>query len=84
MRLQLGLSFEGTMWQELVLEGSASMTVLKIVGLVISVALFAAAAFLAHAPWRVHGGRFATEYLVLAGAIALVALVALAITLHWA
>ena len=60
------------------------MTVVKIFGLIISAALLALAAFLAHTPWRVHGGRFVTEYLLLGGVVAFVALVVLAITLRWA
>ena len=60
------------------------MTVLKILGLTISIALIALAAFIVHTPWRVHGGRFVTEYLLLAGAVALVALVILTVTLVWA
>jgi hypothetical protein len=42
---------------------------LKLLGLIGSAALFAVAAFVAHTPWRVHGGRFVTEYLALSGAI---------------
>ena len=59
------------------------MTVLKIVGLVVSIALFALAAFLAQTPWRVHGGRFVSEYMILGGTIAVVALIVLAVTLRW-
>lgn len=57
------------------------MAFLKIVGLVIAVALIALAGFLAHTPWRVHGGRFVTEYLMLAGAVGLVGLIVLAASL---
>lgn len=60
------------------------MAVLKIIGLIVSVALFALAAFLGQTPWRVHGGRFVTEYMLVAGTVALVALIVLAITLRWA
>jgi hypothetical protein len=60
------------------------MSVLKILGLIVSAALFGLAAFLAQTPWRAHGGRFITEYLVLSGVVALVALVALAAVLRWA
>jgi hypothetical protein len=56
---------------------------LKTVGIVISLAIVALAAFLAQTPWRAHGGRFVTEYLVLAGPIALVGLILLAVTLKW-
>ena len=56
---------------------------LKVAGLVISVGLLALAGFLAHTPWRVHGGRFITEYLALAGATALVALIILAVSLRF-
>jgi len=59
------------------------MTALKILGIAIAIALIAAAAFVAHTPWRVHGGRFVTEYLALAGAMALVALIALAVAWRW-
>ena len=48
--------------------------ILKIIGLLASAGLFALAAFLASTPWRVHGGRFAAEYLMLGGALGLVAL----------
>jgi hypothetical protein len=57
------------------------MTFLKGLGLALSLGLLGLAGFLAHTPWRVHGGRFVTEYLLLAGTVALVALVVLAITL---
>lgn len=60
------------------------MSVLKIIGLIVSAALFGLAAFLAQTPWRVHGGRFITEYLVLGGVVAVVALVVLAAVLRWA
>jgi hypothetical protein len=59
------------------------MSFLKIFGLAVSLGLLALAAFLAHTPWRVHGGRFVTEYMLLAGPIALVALIVLAATLRW-
>lgn len=49
--------------------------------IIIALALFALAAFLATTPWRVHGGRFVTEYLLLAGTIGLVGLIVLAISL---
>jgi hypothetical protein len=57
------------------------MTALKILGIAIAIALIAAAAFVAHTPWRVHGGRFVAEYMMLAGAIGFVALVILAVML---
>jgi hypothetical protein len=57
------------------------MTFLKGLGLAVSLGLLGLAGFLAHTPWRAHGGRFVTEYLLLAGTVALVALVVLAITL---
>jgi hypothetical protein len=56
---------------------------LKTLGIVVSLAIIGLAAFLAHTPWRAHGGRFVTEYLVLAGPIALVGLIVLAVTLKW-
>ena len=59
------------------------MATLKLLGLIGSAVLFAVAAFVGHTPWRVHGGRFVTEYLALSGAIAFVALVVLGITLRW-
>jgi hypothetical protein len=59
------------------------VTFFKILGLLSSIGLFALAAFLAHTPWRVHGGRFITEYLLVSGFVALVALVVLTITLRW-
>ena len=59
------------------------MSVLKILGLIVSAPLFGLAAFLAQTPWRVHGGRFITEYLVLSAVIALVALVVLAVAVRW-
>ena len=54
----------------------------KILGLVVSLGLIALAGFLATTPWRVHGGRFVTEYLLLAGTIGLVGLVVLAVSLR--
>jgi hypothetical protein len=54
-----------------------TMTVLKGVGLAAGIGLVGIAAFLAYEPWRTHGGRFATEFLALAGAVALVGLVVL-------
>ena len=59
------------------------MTFLKGLGLLASLALLGLAGFLAHTPWRVHGGRFATEYLALAGAVALVALALFGLSLRW-
>jgi hypothetical protein len=59
------------------------VTVLTITGFLMAGALFGLAAFLAHTPWRVHGGRFVTEYMLLAGAVAIVALVVLLLTLLW-
>lgn len=54
---------------------------LKGMGFAVTLGLIGLAAFLAHTPWRVHGGRFVTEYLLLAGAVGVVALVVLAVTL---
>jgi hypothetical protein len=59
------------------------MTIWKILGLVVSFGLIALAGFLATTPWRVHGGRFITEYLLLAGTIGLVGLIVLAVTLRY-
>jgi hypothetical protein len=59
------------------------MTFLKILGLAIALMLLALAGFLAHTPWRAHGGRFITEYLALAGAIAVIALIILAVSLRF-
>jgi hypothetical protein len=59
------------------------MTFLKTLGLVVALALLALAGLLAYTPWRAHGGRFITEYLALAGAIAVVALVILALSLRF-
>ncbi len=56
--------------------------VLKVIGIVAAVALLALAAFLAHTPWRVHGGRFVTEYLLLATPFAAVGLVVLVVSLR--
>jgi hypothetical protein len=60
------------------------MTTLKIAGFLIAIGLLALAAFLAHTPWRAHGGRFVTEYMLLAAPVAIVGLVVLALTLLWA
>jgi hypothetical protein len=60
------------------------MAMFKMLGLIGAAALLALAAFLAHTPWRVHGGRFITEYLLLGGVVAIVGLVILAATLRWA
>jgi hypothetical protein len=58
------------------------ITVLKGVGLVAGLGLLGLSAFLAYEPWRTHGGRFATEFLALAGVIAAVGLVILALSLR--
>ncbi len=58
------------------------MMFLKAAGLVVSLALLALAGFLAYTPWRVHGGRFVTEYLLLAGPIAFVALIIFLVSLR--
>jgi hypothetical protein len=50
------------------------MSFFKGLGLVASLGLLGLAGFLAHTPWRVHGGRFVTEYMLLAGAVAIVGL----------
>lgn len=42
---------------------------LKAVGLLAGVAIVAGAIFIGSAPWRVHGGRFVTEYMVAASAV---------------
>lgn len=57
------------------------MAFLKIAGFVVALALLLLAGFLAQSPWRVHGGRFVTEYLLLGGTVALVALVILIFSL---
>jgi hypothetical protein len=57
---------------------------LRFVGFAIAASAFAASVMFATTPWRVHGGRFVTEYLLLGGAVGLVGLVALAATLKWA
>jgi membrane protein DedA with SNARE-associated domain len=53
------------------------MTFLRSLGFAASLGLLGLAGFLAHTPWRVHGGRFITEYMLLAGVIALVGLLIL-------
>jgi hypothetical protein len=58
------------------------MNLWKILGLVVALGLIALAAFLASTPWRVHGGRFVTEYLLLAATIGLVGLIVLALSLR--
>jgi hypothetical protein len=58
------------------------MSIWKILGLVVSLGLIALAAFLATTPWRVHGGRFVTEYLLLAGTVGLVGLIVLVLSLR--
>jgi hypothetical protein len=62
---------------------NGAMTFLKILGLAIALTLLALAGFLAQTPWRAHGGRFITEYLALAGAIAVIALIILAVSLRF-
>jgi hypothetical protein len=56
---------------------------LRIAGLTVSVALYGAAIVFATTPWRVHGGRFVTEYLLLGGAVGLVGVGLTAATLRW-
>jgi hypothetical protein len=57
------------------------MVTLKILCWAISIGLFGLAAFLAQTPWRVHGGRFITEYLMLAGGAGLIGLIILTVGL---
>lgn len=57
------------------------MTVLKTLGLAVAIGLIVLAGVLAHTPWRVHGGRFITEYMILAVPVALVGAAILAVTL---
>ncbi|MEA2836914.1 MAG: hypothetical protein QOD89_1464 [Bradyrhizobium sp.] len=59
------------------------MSFWKIVGLLAGFGLITLAAFLATTPWRVHGGRFVTEYLLLAGTIGLAGLIVLALSLRY-
>jgi len=59
------------------------MHIVRIIGLAFSLGLCAVAVILATTPWRVHGGRFVTEYLLLGGGVALVGVVALIVTLKW-
>ena len=54
------------------------MSVLKLIGTAAGVVAVGAALFLAYEPWRTHGGRFATEFLALAGVVAIVGVVILA------
>lgn len=58
------------------------MTVLKGVGVVIALILIGLALFLGSTPWRVHGGRFVTEYLLLGGVFGVAGLIALALSLR--
>jgi len=60
------------------------VSLLKWAGLLLAALLLLLAAFFAYEPWRVHGGRFVTEYLLLAGAIALVGLLIAAATWYFA
>lgn len=53
------------------------MALLKLAGTVVAVVLIAAALVFGTTPWRVHGGRFVTEYLLLAGAVGAVGLLLL-------
>ena len=55
----------------------------KIIGLVVALLLLILAVMLATTPWRVHGGRFATEYLIVAVPVALIGFVILGISLYW-
>jgi hypothetical protein len=55
---------------------------MKTIGIVVSLLLALAAAFVAHTPWRVHGGRFVTEYFLLAGVIFIIAAVIGALSLR--
>jgi hypothetical protein len=48
-----------------------------------SLGLLGLAVFLALTPWRVHGGGFVTEYMLLAGTVGLLALAVLSVTLWW-
>ena len=59
------------------------MGIWKILGLAASLGLLGLAAFLAATPWRVHGGRFVTEYLLLAGTIGVAGLILLAVSLRY-
>ena len=53
----------------------------KHLGIAASLALLLVAGYLGWRPWRVHGGRFVTEHVVLSGALAVVALLILAASL---
>jgi hypothetical protein len=58
------------------------ITFLKWLGIAMSIGLIGLAAVLAHTPWRVHGGRFATEYLLLASPFAVVGVIVLVLSLR--
>jgi hypothetical protein len=58
------------------------MNVLRIVGVAVGIGALGLAAFLAYEPWRTQGGRFATEFLVLAGVIGVVGVAILAVSLR--
>jgi hypothetical protein len=62
--------------------GDGMITFLKWLGIAASVGLIGLAAFLAHTPWRVHGGRFVTEYMLLAAPCALIGAVILVLSLR--
>jgi hypothetical protein len=52
----------------------SDMPMLKILLQIAGTTLLLGAAFVFWTPWRVHGGRFATEYSILGGIIAALAL----------
>lgn len=56
---------------------------MKTIGLIVCALILLAAVFVAYSPWRVHGGRFVTEYMLLAGVIALVAIIIGYVSMRW-
>jgi hypothetical protein len=47
---------------------------MRVAGLLAGIAIIGAAIFLGTSPWRVHGGRFVTEYMIAAGTVGAVGL----------
>jgi hypothetical protein len=53
------------------------MNVLRILGIAVGIGALGLAAFLAYEPWRTQGGRFVTEFAILAGGIGIIGIVVL-------
>ena len=49
---------------------------MRVLGQILAIVCLGFAIYFAYTPWRVHGGRFVTEYMAASGLLLLIALVA--------